>query len=642
MKNRLVQALSIGLSAMTLAGPVGMTVYAQSADAINDAETTKEELYIVTGDEEFVEDNMTDSVVVSIEMPQEEAIPDEVILDDVEIPEEIPAVEIMKDDSCPISEQVSALLDEHIEEAEAADIIKGTEKCVEEAQNAFDTAETKYNEALEAYNKAVEALEEYNSCLDEAVSNLNEAEAVLPAVQAHLEELQEQIDSTEKELTDAGIDILIAAEENREAIGEAYGAKVIQYFYIPYTEKLSEGQHIKNFEPIIAESDVTHVKVRYDVVDANGTVRSVISDFGLSFITADGQIELYVKKLVYDYSAPAEPTRLKSFKLKASPKGKSSNALTFVPSLQGNSNTAVVPNIIEDYISVGSESWEQMIKDYYAYLAAAKARLEAYEKLRDSYKNAEDDYNAAQEKVDSIRAQIEALEESKGAISSGAVANLEAQLKSAEADCSDAQSKLQRATDTLKYARAVYEERFSNKAEPENDGASYIDIEDEAIALSPVEEKADAGNPVIESSDNVSSDKVSSNKESYNKEAREETAAEKVEASETVEEPEDEADSSVVAFAGEDKHSGKGSSGGSGQTNPIEDLMIPENNDMPDPVEIVSIGEEETPLAITLAGILQHGKWFAGLAGVTAAGAGVSIFEVKRRAAAKIIDKLNQ
>ena len=56
----------------------------------------------------------------------------------------------------------------------------------------------------------------------------------------------------------------------------------------------------------------------------------------------------------------------------------------------------------------------------------------------------------------------------------------------------------------------------------------------------------------------------------------------------------------------------------------------------------VAIEEENPPLAITSAGVLQHVIWFACLAIVLVAGAGISIFEVKKRAAAKIIDKLNQ
>ncbi|MBR5635590.1 MAG: hypothetical protein IKW81_01500, partial [Pseudobutyrivibrio sp.] len=67
------------------------------------------------------------------------------------------------------------------------------------------------------------------------------------------------------------------------------------------------------------------------------------------------------------------------------------------------------------------------------------------------------------------------------------------------------------------------------------------------------------------------------------------------------------------------------------------DEIIPEQ-----PETITIPEEEEVPLAITLAGVLEHGKWFAGLAGVGAAGGGVAVFEAKRRAAAKIIDKLNQ
>jgi hypothetical protein len=82
-----------------------------------------------------------------------------------------------------------------------------------------------------------------------------------------------------------------------------------------------------------------------------------------------------------------------------------------------------------------------------------------------------------------------------------------------------------------------------------------------------------------------------------------------------------------------------GNGGAGADTQEESDLPI----DVPlNPEEVVTIEEEPTPLAITMTGLVQHVKWFAGLAGVSAAGAGVTVFEIKRRAAAKIIDKLNQ
>ena len=60
------------------------------------------------------------------------------------------------------------------------------------------------------------------------------------------------------------------------------------------------------------------------------------------------------------------------------------------------------------------------------------------------------------------------------------------------------------------------------------------------------------------------------------------------------------------------------------------------------PPQTVTIQDEEAPKGVTLAGIMERGKWFVALGGVSVAGAGVGVLEAKRRAAMKILDKLNQ
>ena len=64
--------------------------------------------------------------------------------------------------------------------------------------------------------------------------------------------------------------------------------------------------------------------------------------------------------------------------------------------------------------------------------------------------------------------------------------------------------------------------------------------------------------------------------------------------------------------------------------------------EQPTPAPVVPKPQEEKPEKITVKGILERGKWFVGLAGVSSAGAGVAAFEAKRRAAIKLLDKLNQ
>ena len=623
MKNRLVQALSISLSAMVLAGPVGMTVYAQSAEETNDAVVTteqqvyidseevdlaeedlnlvSEELNIVADDTEFAEEDSADFVDESID---EDNIEDEELglcyVDDADLEE---------CDIRDVEDTVDVLLDENTDEEVTAAIIANMEKCVEKAQTAYEEAQTAYKEAETKYNEAVKSNEEPIKECDSSIA-----------------ELQQEIELAKKGLKnsdadDTAVDDPETGEEYNAAYGDAHAAKMIQDFYIPYSENLQVGQTIANFEPIVEESDKSHVKVRYDVKDANGVLlHTVYCDFGYELEGEEGALKLYTNKLIYDYSQPVVTPMV----MRAAPKraAKSSGIALLGVTSNTPAPAVIVPEIVYEFVYVDSPEWHELIAKYIEYL---ERQLDDVIVIKDSL--------------------------------TGDVDKLKERLMSAEKECSDAEARLQRAIDKLSTAKAAQEDNSSKEDKPVEDhstdsNSSEADSSDENTGNSetvPPIEEASTGENQEEVPEEVADDTNSvanhssegSSKREYP--AKSTVAEETEEAPEVLEEPEEEEDSAVVAFTGEDNHKGKGGNkGGSDQTNPLEDLMIPEDNDLPDPVEIVTVGEEETPLAITLAGILQHGKWFAGLAGVSAAGAGVSIFEVKRRAAAKIIDKLNQ
>ena len=59
MKNRSVQAISIGLSAISLASPASMTVFAQEVELVNDAETATEQQVISDSGEKAIAEEVS-------------------------------------------------------------------------------------------------------------------------------------------------------------------------------------------------------------------------------------------------------------------------------------------------------------------------------------------------------------------------------------------------------------------------------------------------------------------------------------------------------------------------------------------------------------------------------------------------------
>ena len=59
MKNRSVQAISIGLSAIAMAGPVSMTAYAQAVEATDDAETPAKEQAVNESEEKVIAEEVS-------------------------------------------------------------------------------------------------------------------------------------------------------------------------------------------------------------------------------------------------------------------------------------------------------------------------------------------------------------------------------------------------------------------------------------------------------------------------------------------------------------------------------------------------------------------------------------------------------
>ena len=246
------------------------------------------------------------------------------------------------------------------------------------------------------------------------------------------------------------------------------------------------------------------------------------------------------------------------------------------------------------------------------------------------------------------------------------VTYLETKLDAATASYNQAKDNLNEANINLENAKNLYATKYIQKASPESD---------------PIEQEDDS---VSEIADETSSQSLTLNvkeieKTDADKELEDEKNKEKQEllALEAEKQTSDESDSdysysdgSVISFpklseiketiqedkeeimdllpflngyedtAGNGDNRASSSSGGSSVV-PQNDVGTDETILSSEPT--ITIPDGATPKDITLTGLKQHRKWFVALGGIAAAGvAGIGIFEAKRRAIAKILDKMNQ
>ncbi len=158
-----------------------------------------------------------------------------------------------------------------------------------------------------------------------------------------------------------------------------------------------------------------------------------------------------------------------------------------------------------------------------------------------------------------------------------------------------------------------------------------VDPTETPVVIPVAEVDAEAEDTVEEI--NTTSNKSSSGHRLYNYivDSTEETEEE------IVEEPVEQEETTTSESSNDSGKSSQGGSGSSALADSIE-TEIPAEPES----ETTTIVDEPTPEGITVAGIMARGKWFVALGGVSIAGVGVGLVEFKRRAAMKIIDKLNQ
>ncbi len=791
MKKSSVQAVSIGLSALTLAGTVSMTAYGKTEDSnegVSEIEANQVENQV--HDEESVAEDISnlseqlniDETSASLEEANSDVIGEQYEQQISEISQDennavqnidsatqaVSNVDKAADAANEAIEQanemtfsaeeitsninnqasqvkqeadnaVATVEDSKTKKEEAAIVVADTEKSVENATAAYDSAQTKYNDTLKQYEEAKSdyktALEAYNINKAIASESMNEAAKAFTDAEDKLKKLESDLSQAKDELSKAGAEALIAAEDNKSDKVSDYAATVLQYYYIPQAEKLSEGQVISDFKMVPSEKDSSVMQVTYSVMDSsNNVLRTVNADYGYTVDSEDGQVKLFTKDLVYQYTnsdgtvatiskEEAEklngkieidnywtvsgyyvPTYVDNYvyegtrsiithtkdsamlagkryvvEMYSDPKvyykqsirfysdwkvdrrllgleyittgsfsarynkvkdkggyaistdassahyssdkeayeaayryamaqAQNEQGAAYIDESESHFDTHYVvkyADIVDKYINNGDAVWNSTASGYVSYIDTIRTKLSTYRHLLEAVSNAKEEYRIAKQKTEEIKAKIDALDGGSDVISAAKLAGLELQLGKAENNLSEAKSNLEDAQKSLIKVKEIYNLRF-------NRANNSVDV-----GVVPVNSVSEDNLAVEEIKDEVPED------DDEKKKAKKKSVAN--------------SDDGYYYYSNATEENNYVA------TQPGQGDVLQEEMPVEDPAvgETIFIPDEETPLAITADGILQHAKWFVGLAGVSAAGAGVALAEAKRRAAAKIIDKLN-
>ena len=310
----------------------------------------------------------------------------------------------------------------------------------------------------------------------------------------------------------------------------------------------------------------------------------------------------------------------------------------------------VYAKLIETHKNSEESLFNSKDGEYTSYVSNLAKRLSAYNNLLKQISSAQADYAEAKSKVVVLQKQIEDLDAANEINTAAQITELEIQLEKAKDNLDTAADNLESAEDAISLAFNKYVERFNPfqifipKPTPEPEvpqvtepvivTVPVIEITPEQIieVIEKVKEieKAEEPEEIQELEDDSDSEKevITPIVPLIIQEPLLEELI--IEEPEEMENDDDDGDSS-------DSHDYSGTS----EAEAVEDFPIIEfpQETGETPTKDSTEEEEET---ITMAGIMARGKWFVGLAGASTAGAGVVALEAKRRAAIKLLDKLNQ
>jgi hypothetical protein len=410
------------------------------------------------------------------------------------------------------------------------------------------------------------------------------------AVQEQLDEMESDVQAKKDAMVQAGADVLISAAESGTQMDTTdYVATIVQYYYAPKTQ-LQEGQSISDFN-VLSTADGL-VTISYNIVDTEGNiVNTVQADYGYTVDSEANEVCIYDNNLVYEYTdSNGNNIRLTEEEAKKVENGfvKLESYKTYkgyIPFgfgwIYGEITYKITENVAvqEKHVNDETPVFESVSKEFASYVAGLKETLSGLDTLLGKIQAAKAAYGEALDVLDELEWEVMNLQPITIGHGSGPI---------------------------------IFDPGVT--PDPVIDPAPIADEQPFPI-ISVVK---DAVEEVIVATE-------ASQVEVTEEEIPEEELLEEV--------PEEEP---TVIQQSSEAGSTSGSGDASEQVQPQPEPVEPESP------QVVTIQDEEAPKGVTLAGIMERGKWFIALGGVSVAGAGVGVFEAKRRAAMKILDKLNQ
>lgn len=670
MKNRTVQILVICLSAATLSGPVSLTAYAQSLDSETD--TKDEPLETVAVEEESVAD--AETIAYEACDATEEA---------------------QEASQTAVNETADALVvleNEQVSEEEAQTIVDGVSTTVDAASEELTAAEDKFNQLVSEYDKAKQEYE--NAVLAYALErqvtqdSLQEAEQGLQESEARLHQLEQQIEDAKEliyEYTDADGQTVQVSEEEAEALNGQ--VKIADYWtvdgsyvprYVDYmiytgtrnTNRYSDKSAQQSGKQYVIDKYENNSDYYKTSIQFNDDWDSEKDKKSRTYETSGSFTASYNKVSEKDGYAVSDTVKEGHYVSEAAAIGAVINEARNLHGAQ------TIDEQESNLSSVNVKEFSQIVKNY-VYLGGDEA---AYKMLLADANQARSQLEAAKEKVKSIQDKLDSLKDDDSVLALVQVTFLEAKLETATSSYNKAKDNLEVANKNLQDVKAIYANKYQQASK--EDEATENTIEEKPSEDIPAEsntseeivpQKAPSEEKILDDKTAEDTTKTKADELEEKKTELEKTPIEEKKAStgtsssqssseeapliklpstteikEIIDNKEQEL-TIILPFLNHDNNHDNSShsnshSGDSGESNsvlPKIDSAIDKSSVQSE--ENITIPDATTPKDVTVSGLIQRKKWFVGLAGVSAVGGiGIGIFEFKRRAIAKILDKLNQ
>ncbi|WP_139298953.1 hypothetical protein [Pseudobutyrivibrio sp. ACV-2] len=647
MNNRTVQMMSIGLSVAALMGQVSLTAYAEEIDTEENAPEHLEQVS-VTNDETVADaETIADEACEAMDEAQEAT--------QAAVSETETAVGTLE------SQEISA--------EDAQTVVENASNAVDSAEQELENAENKYNQLVSEYDKAKAEYE--NAALAYAVelqatqSSLEDAEGGLAEAEARLHQLEQEIAAAREsiyEYTDADGQVLQLTAEEAEALNGQIA--IDNYWTI-------DGTYVPRYIEYMRYTGVRDARV-YNPISAVEDGKQYVEDefkYNREYYKTsiefndDWETEKNPHKRTYETTGTFKASYNKTIEkngyevsdtIKESHYSSENEAVDAVIDEAKKLHGAATIDMEDSRLNPANVTLYSEIVEKYKYLVGDEAD---YNKLIADAELAKTQMKAAREKVRDIQNKLDNLKDDDSVLALVQVTYLESRLEAATASYNQAKENLIVANKNLQDAKDIYANKYQQAPEEKQPEASPSestdaeivpseeDIPEEILPETEIDDKEKRD--VIEKVPQKISSSGGNSDESWYEAAPVISLPKQVEVEETVEEPQEEIIDLLPFLNSDDTVSQDGGRHQDTVYQDSESLELQDDTAIEEPVlssdETITIPDGATPKDITLSGLKQHRKWFVGLAGIAGTGGiGIGIFEARRRAIAKILDKLNQ